>query len=83
MSHTTEDDETVIYPVLGWRTALGDDEVCLVEIVFARNLKEAEVSTKGGEAPGVPLGMTAHQCRELGADLIDAANKLDGKKGMS
>ena len=30
MSHTTEDDETVIYPVLGWRTALGDEvELCL------------------------------------------------------
>ena len=83
MTQAAEERETVVYPMIRWRTSLGDDEVCLVEIVFARNLKEAEVSTKGGEAPGVPLGMTAHQCRELGADLIDAANKLDGKKGMS
>jgi hypothetical protein len=78
MKRAAEEEETVVYPVIGWRTALGDDKICLVEIVFARNLQEAEASTKSGEAPGVPLGMTAHQCRELASDLIEAANLLDG-----
>ena len=81
---TNEDGETIIYPMMGWRTALADDnKVCLVEIVFARNQKEAQAIANGGELPGVPLGMTANQCRELAADLIDAANKLDGKRGVT
>jgi hypothetical protein len=84
MSDANEDREKIIYPTMMWRVVLDDDqEICLVEIVFARNLEEATKGAEGGELPGVPLGMTANQCRELAADLVEAANKLDGKKGMA
>jgi hypothetical protein len=76
--------DKVIYPMMTWSVALGDDaKVCLVEVVFALNFKEAEAGSKGGESLSVPLAMTAKQCRELATDLIDAANRLGGKKGMT
>ena len=39
------------------------------------------VQYKGGELPSVPLGMTEEQCRELAADLMEAAHRLKGGKG--
>jgi hypothetical protein len=69
--------DRVIYPMMDWSISVGETKVCLVEIEFARNLKEAKAGANGGALPGVPLGMTANQCRELAADLLDAAKRLD------
>jgi hypothetical protein len=72
-----------IYPTMAGRVAIADAKACLVEIIFARDLAEAQAGVVEGAAlPGVPLGMTANQCRELAADLMNAANTLDGKRGV-
>jgi hypothetical protein len=43
---------------------------------------EAKAAIGGAKAKHVlPLGFAAKQCRDLAADLVDAANKLDGGKG--
>ena len=73
-----EDETTVIYPLLAWRVGLAETKASLVEVVFARNLEEAQEGMRGGDLPGVPLGVTAHQCRELAADLQGVLRPLLG-----
>jgi hypothetical protein len=77
----TDDTDAKIYPTTAWRIAIGDTKVCLVEIQYARDMAELHIGAAGGELPSVPLGMTEEQCRELAADLMEAAHRLKGGKG--
>jgi hypothetical protein len=85
MSEPNDSFDRVIYPMINWRVATGvkKTKVCLLEILFARNVKEAQAGLEGGDLPGFSIGMTPNQCRQLAADLIEAANKLDGQRTMS
>jgi len=68
---------TVIYPAVGWRFAVGEANVALFEIAYARNLSEARAAVAGAKSPTLPIGLSAKQCRELAADLINAAKQLE------
>jgi hypothetical protein len=75
--------EMILYPAVGWRFAVGQGNVCLFELAYARNLGEARSAIAGARSLTLPLGLTAKQCRNLAADLMDAANQIDGGKGMA
>jgi hypothetical protein len=85
MSDANDSFDRIIFPMIDWRVATGvkKTKVCLFEILFARNVREAQAGFDGGDLPSVSLGMTPNQCRELAADLMEAANKLDGQRKMS
>jgi hypothetical protein len=75
--------DSPIYPVLSWRIAVGSaavDRVTFLEIGYATNLTETRDALTGRPpAHSIPLGMTSRQCRDLAADLIDAANNIEGE----
>ena len=74
--------DSPIFPVVSWRTGVGglggDSQVAFLEIGYAKTFGETRAALPGRPAPHtVPLGMTARQCRDLAADLLAAANKID------
>ena len=72
-----------VYPVTAWRFAIGssggDQEVALLKIAYAKDVGEVRAAAAGVALKNMlPLVLSARQCRHLAADLVDAANKLDG-----
>ena len=75
---------SAIFPVVAWRIAVGNagqgNRVTFLEIGYARTRSEIEAAAPGRSPPDkVPLGLTVQQCRDLAADLVEAANKAEGR----
>ena len=78
--------ESRVYPVTAWRFAIGssggDQQVALLQIAYAKDVGEVRAAAAGVALKNMfPLCLSARQCRRLAADLVDAANKLDGGSG--
>ena len=78
--------ESRLYPVTAWRFAIGAsggaEEVTLLEVAYAKDVGEMRAAAAGARPNNtLPLGLTAKQCRDLAADLVEAANKADGGSG--
>ncbi len=72
------------FPVIGWQAIVGEQPICLMRVGYVRNPKERDAVQAGRrEPPIVPLGFTADQCREFAADLLKAAEAIDGGRGTN
>jgi hypothetical protein len=74
--------QSAIYPATAWRVAVGGagnaGQVALLELAYAKGLADMRAAAAGAPPKNkLPLGLTARQCRDLAADLVDAANKID------
>ena len=57
--------------------------IFLVMFEYARNRKDLGAAKAGRDAPTIPLGFTAASARKLAADLIAAADAMDGPPGAT
>jgi hypothetical protein len=80
MKNFQEGETATVYPVVGWQAVFDEEPVCLMLVGYARNSKDAAAARAGKRTPCIPLGFTAAQCRKFAADLIEAANHIDGGK---